>query len=87
MLFRDKFYKILQEEGPNYVPAVPNTAGTGGSVGGTPEMDNWTASGTPGTDSWNKGDFRFAQPLGAKVKGKKRKPKIVVQRRVMTNYL
>lgn len=61
-----------------------NTAGSGGALG-TFQTSNWqdTASGTPGTDTYNKGDMRLAKALGAKKvgKGKNAKVKFVILRR------
>jgi len=61
-----------------------NTAGSGGALG-TFQTSDWqnNASGTPGTDEWNKGDNRLPIALGAKKvgKGKNRRVKFVIQRR------
>ncbi len=58
------------------------TAGSGGALG-TFGTNDWTASGTPGTDTYAPGDYRRPTVLGTKKvkKGKKTKTKILIQRR------
>jgi hypothetical protein len=54
----------LREAGPNPSVSNPNTAGTGGSLGGTAAMDTWnTPYGTPGTDTYAAGDYRLPKIL------------------------
>ena len=57
-----------------------NTGGSGGTLG-TSTTTNWTAAGTPGTDSYAPGDYRKPVALGAKKigKGKKRKTKLILR--------
>ena len=54
----------LREAGPNYVPTLPDQAGSTGSVG-TFQTSNWTnnPAGTPGTDSYAAGDYRLPKIL------------------------
>jgi hypothetical protein len=59
-----------------------NVAGSGGVLG-TFNTNNWTAGGTPGTDSYASGDYRRPVALGAK-KTKKKKLKIPIMRRKLS---
>ncbi len=63
-----------------------NTAGSGGTLGSFNTL-NWTPGGTPGTDSYAAGDYRRPVALGAKRigKGKKKKTKILIQRRPLVS--
>jgi len=58
------------------------TSGSGGALG-TFNTNDWTSSGTPGTDTYAPGDYRRPVALGAKKigKGKKKKTKFLIQRR------
>jgi hypothetical protein len=71
--------RILESLGP-LGPTSGNVSGTGGALG-TFQTSNWTdnPTGTPGTDEYNKGDYRRPVALGAKKK--KGKTKIAIQKR------
>ncbi len=75
----DQLYSLLISE-------YENTAGSGGTLG-TSTTTNWTAAGTPGTDSYAPGDYRKPVALGAKKigKGRKRKTKFLIQRRSLVS--
>lgn len=64
--YQKRFEKVLNEEGPDYIPTAPNTAGTGGALGASPNMyQPGSASGTPGADTYAPGDYRIPKILGA----------------------
>ena len=68
-----------------YVLKEDNTAGAGGVFGTAPSMGHGGDVGN--TDFYAPGDMRIPSPLGAKkVKNKKNKSKIVVQRRSLFKY-
>ena len=75
----DKLYSKILED---------NSAGSGGALG-TFQTTDWqdNPSGTPGTDSYAPGDTRRPTALGAKIigKGKKKKTKILIQRRPLVS--
>lgn len=77
--YENTFKKLLSENGPGYVPTVPNTAGNGGALGNAASLGaNGSASGTPGTDTYATGDFRLPSVIGmtsrrGKIKIKKSK--------------
>lgn len=68
-----------------FVLKEENTAGAGGVFGDAPSMGYGGAVGN--TDFYAPGDTRIPSPLGVKkIKNKKIKPKILVQRRSLFKY-
>jgi hypothetical protein len=63
-LYKKYFKKVLSEDGPNYVPTNPNTAGSGGALGNSSNMYTMgSASGTTGRDTYAAGDFRMPKSI------------------------
>lgn len=73
----NNFDNLVKQILENLPPVDGNTAGSGGSLG-TFQTSSWqnNASGTPGTDKYNQGDFRRPVILGGKKKKLFRRPLI-----------
>ena len=75
-IYRKIFRRVL-ENGPGYVPSIPNTAGNGGALGNAPNM---YASGLYAKDT-SEFDFRSPSALGIYTRRGKLKKKKKINRK------